>query len=129
MHQDFINSLSSDEIVGDKIPIVCNQENFILRGNFYKLRKACPNLHFIFNPAIKSTLDKGRRKGGMFISVPNSIKSQVTDVSPGHWRVQAVLMSAVEAKTLVINTYFPCETGRMVGPEVEECIEVVIYKI
>ena len=125
MQQDFIKTLSSDKIIGDKIPIICNQENFILRGNFYKLRKACPGSHFIFNPAVKSSLDKGRPKGGMFISVPNSVKSQVSDVSPGHWRVQAVIMSAVEAKTLVINTYFPCETGRRVGQEVEECSEVI----
>ena len=125
MHQDFIKHLASDKIVGDKIPIICNQENFILQGNFYKLRKACPDSYFIFNPAVKSSLDKGRPKGGMFISVPNSIKGQVSDVSPGHWRVQAAIMAAVEAKTLVINTYFPCETGRMVGQEVEECVEVI----
>ena len=125
MTQDFINTLSSDKIVGDKLPIICNQENFILRGNFYKLRKACPDSHFIFNPAIKNSFDKGRPKGGMFVSVPNSIKSQVSDVSPGHWRVQAVIISAVESKTLILNTYFPCDTGRIVGPDVEEATEVV----
>ena len=97
MHQDFIKTLTSDKIVGDKLPILCNQENFILRGNFYKLRKACPDSHFVFNAALKSTLDKGRPKGGMFIAVPNSIKSQVSDVSPGHWRVQAVIISSVES--------------------------------
>ena len=26
---------------------------------------------------------------------------------------------------MIINTYFPCETGRMVGPELEECFEVL----
>ena len=125
LHQDFIKTLSSDKIVGDKLPIICNQENFILRGNLYKLRKACPDSHFVFNAALKNTLDKGRPKGGMFIAVPKSIKSQVSDVSPGNWRVQAVMISSVESKTLIINTYFPCDTGRMVGPDVEEAIEVV----
>ena len=113
-----------DKIVGDKLPIICNKKNFILQGNFYKLRKACPDSHFIFNPAIKNSFDKGRPKGGMFISVPNSIRSQVSDVSPGHWRVQAVIISAVESKTLILNTYFPCDTGRMVGLTVDEVIEV-----
>ena len=79
MHQDFIKTLASDKIVGDKLPIICNQENFILRGNFYKLSQACPDSHFIFNPAIKTTLDKGRPKGGMFIAVPKSIKSHLTN--------------------------------------------------
>ena len=68
-----------------------------------------PNFHFFVNPAVKNVLDAGRPKNGMFICVPNSIKTFVTDVSPKHWRVQAVIISSLESKTLLINSYFPLD--------------------
>ena len=125
MHQDFIKTLSSDQVIGNRIPIICNQENFILRGNIYKILQALPGFHVIINPAVKSNLDRGRPKGGMFIAVPDSIKSQVSDVSPGHWRVQAVTISSTNAKTLLINSYFPCDSGRQAGGNLDEVIEVI----
>ena len=125
MHQDFIKTLSSDQVVGNRIPIVCNQENFILRGNFYKILQAMPGFHVFINPAVKNNLDRGRPKGGMFIAIPDCIKSQVTDVSPGHWRVQAVVISSPDSNTLLINTYFPCDSGRQAGGNLEEAIEVI----
>ena len=106
---DFFNYLVSPQIVGDKIPILCNQENFILKGNSYRLFQALPNFHFFINPAIKNIQDHGRPKNGMFIGVPNSIKSFVQDVSPNHWRVQAVTISSNLSKTLLINSYFPID--------------------
>ena len=125
LHQEFIKTLVSDQVVGDNFPIICNQENFILKGNFYKILQAVDGFHFIINPAIKVNLDRGRPKGGMFIAVPDSIKSQVTDVSPGHWRVQAVVISSTESRTLLLNTYLPCDNGRMAGGAIEEVLEVI----
>ena len=124
MQQDFIKTLVSEQTVGNKIPILCNQEHFILRGNFYKILQTLPGFHLFINPAVKTSLDRGRPKGGMFIAVPNSIKSQVTDVSPGHWRVQAVIISSSSSRTLLINSYFPCDT-RQAGDALHEAIEVI----
>ena len=124
MQQEFIKTLVSGQTVGDKIPILCNQENFILRGNFYKILQTLPGFHLFINPAVKTSLDRGRPKGGMFIAVPNSIKSQVTDVSPGHWRVQAVTISSSSSCTLLINTYFPCDS-RQAEDNLHEAIEVI----
>ena len=52
-----MNKLVSQEIVGEKIPILCNQENFILKANLYKLYQEVPGFHFFANPAIKETQD------------------------------------------------------------------------
>ena len=69
MNQNFMKTLTSDQVIGDKIPILCNQENFILRGNFYKILQAMTGFHVIFNPAVKNSLDCP--KGGMFIAIPD----------------------------------------------------------
>ena len=102
-----MNKLVSQEIVGEKVPILCNQENFILKANLYRLFQEIPGFHFFVNPAVKEFHDKGRPKNGMFICVPDKIKNSVSDVSPGHWRVQAVIISQGNNKTLLINSYFP----------------------
>ena len=120
IHQNFIKQLVSDNTVGSSIPILCNQENFILRGNFYKIRQTLPEFHIIFNPAVKNSLDKGRPRGGMFIAVPSSIKGLVEDKSPGHWRVQAVKI----ASTLLINTYLPCDSQNAANAQ-DETVEVL----
>ena len=53
------------------------------------------------------------------------IKSKVTDVSPGHWRLQAVVISSGDSKTLLINTYFPFDRGRQAGGNIEEGFELI----
>ena len=87
---DFIRRLTSVEVVGNKIPIICNQENFILRENSYKIRKALPDYQIVLNPAVKADHDSGRPKNGMFIAFPVSVRNYAEDVSPGFWRLQAV---------------------------------------
>ena len=104
---DFLKYLVSPQVIGENIPILCNQENFILKANTYRIFQAIPNFHFFINPAVKDVQDRGRPKNGMFIGIPNSIKSFVTDVSPCHWRVQAVIISSQQSRILLINTYFP----------------------
>ena len=49
----------------------------------------------------------GRPKNGMFIAVPDEIKEQEVDVSPNHWRVQAITLQAPSNRLLIINSYFP----------------------
>ena len=127
MKQSYCRTLISGQTVGNKIPILCNQENFILRGNSYKISQALPGFHLIINPAIKETHDKGRAKNGMFIAVPSSIKSQVSDISPGYWRLQAVIVKIGNSRLLVINSYFPTDplTVRFDDAELVETIEYV----
>ena len=108
-----MNILLSDQVTGDKIPILCNQENFIMRENAYKIRQAFPrNIQVLINPANKKDLDQGRPSNGMFIAYPDNIKNQVVDVSPGHWRLQAVKIKFRTSSVLLINSYFPTDSQR-----------------
>lgn len=126
----FCNTLVDPQIIGENIPILCNQENFILKSNVYIIQQALPNFHLIINPTIKDTQDSGRPKNGMFIAVPDSIKSNVDDVSPGHWRIQAVTFSSENSKTLLINTYFPYDRRRQPNqPSDDESEEDLIETI
>ena len=52
----------SNQFVGNKTPVLCNQENFIMRGNCYKIVKALEGYHVIIKPAVKDSHDKGRAK-------------------------------------------------------------------
>ena len=73
------NILSRLQVSGcPEVTILCNQENFLLRGNRYLLKNALPGYHAFFKPAIKDKLE-GRPKNGMFIAVPERLKSNVTD--------------------------------------------------
>ena len=84
----------------------------MLRDNSYKLTRALPDFHLIINPAVKTSLDKGRPKNGMFIAVPHSIKNHIADVSPGFWRIQAITMTFGNSTILLINSYFPTDPRR-----------------
>ena len=107
-----IQELVSPSVVGNKIPILCNQENFLLRDNSYKLVKALPGYQLVINPAVKNSHDTGRPKNGMFIAFPQVIKSSVSDVSPGFWRIQAIKITSVRSTILLINSYFPTDPRR-----------------
>ena len=94
LKQNYCRYWTSRQVVGKKIPILCNQENFILQGNSYKLKQALPDSYVIINPADKSTHCKGRARGGLFITVPDYFKNNIQDISPGYWRLQAALVQA-----------------------------------
>ena len=112
LKQDFMRFLLSDTATPNSLPILCNQENFILRDNSYKLRRAFPGYQLLINPAFKDQLNTGRPSNGMFIAFPDSIKNNVVDVSPGFWRVQAVKISFDSSTLLLINSYFPIDPQR-----------------
>ena len=130
----FCNFLLSNKFVGDKIPILCNQEHFILRGNCYRIEQAFPQCHTLIKPAMKENFDNGRARNGMFIAVPKVLINKPLDVSPLHWRVQAALLTCMNSKILIINTYFPvddrnsknCESTELV--EVLEVIKSIVHK-
>ena len=66
------------------LPIVCNQENFLLRNNGYKVKQCLPGFHIYLKSAVMDSMH-GRPRNGMFIAVPLEIKENVKDVSPNHW--------------------------------------------
>ena len=107
--QEFCKALTSVAVIGDNLPMLCNQENFLLAANVYKINQTFQNYHCFINPAIKTSHDKGRGKNGMFIAIPNIIKNLVEDVSPGFWRIQAVIIKFPSSSTLLINTYCPVD--------------------
>ena len=82
------------------------QQNFILHGNRFKINQCLPKSRIYFKKAVKDSMD-GRPKNGMFIAVPNEIIEFVADVSPNHWRVQAITLQAPSNRLLIINSYFP----------------------
>ena len=88
--------------------ILCNQENFLLKGNNYKVTQCLPNARVIFKETIKDCFE-GIPKNGMFVAIPQDIKEFALDVSPTHWRVQAIILSTPSNKVLIINTCFPTD--------------------
>ena len=104
--QDFLQALTI--IASDSLPVICNQENFLLKANEYFSRNSLPDYHIIFNPATKEDLG-GRPKNGMFVAVPDSVKEKVKDVSPPSNRMQSLLFKFDTCKILLINTYFPTD--------------------
>ena len=125
--QDFCKTLISESIIGNREAFICNQENFLQRGSSYKITRTFPNHHCIINPAVKSNHDKGRAKNGMFIAVPNSLINHVNDVSPGHWRIQAVTISLPSSTILLINSYFPTDpkTNNFNDDDLQETLQVI----
>ena len=126
MKIDFIRHLLSEEVVGSKIPILCNQENFILRDNSYKILNALPDYQVLVNPAVKLGHDLGRPKNGMFVAFPQAIKNCVTDVSPGFWRIQAAKFKFGNSTILLINSYFPTDPRRVAADD-SELIETLSH--
>ena len=94
---------------GSSIPILCNQENFLLKANIFKIKQCLPSSHIFFKPATKKGLE-GRPKNGMFVAIPKKYRNSTTDVSPSSPRVQAILIKCINRKLLVINSYFPQDT-------------------
>ena len=62
-------------------PILCNQENFLLYGNRFKVKQCLPHARIIFKKAVKE-LNEGRPKNGMFIAIPGEIKECVDTCRP-----------------------------------------------
>ena len=102
--QDILKTLLS--ISGDSLPVLCNQENFLLKANGFIIEKCLPDHHIFFKPATKKGLN-GRPKNGMFVAVPISLKESVQDVSPHSSRIQCILIETQNDKIIafVIHTF------------------------
>lgn len=91
------------------IPILCNQENFLLQGNGYKIEQCLPNYRIFFKKAEKNSLNGGRPKNGMFITVPKKCKECVKEIRTNHWRLQAITLTSPSNRILILNSYFPTD--------------------
>ena len=123
--QEYCKYLLSNQFVGDKIPVLCNQEHFLMRGNCYKIMQSLTGYYVLIKPAITETHDKGRAKNGMFIAVPDPIKNQINDISPGYWRIQAAILSCKYFNFLIINSYFPVDRQNANDRELVELMETL----
>ena len=88
--------------------IICNQENFVLKGNAHKIRRALPDHHVFIKPAKKDKLE-GRPVNGMFTAVSKKLKIKAKDVSPASDRIQGVLLEEEGDSILIVNVYFPAD--------------------
>ena len=95
-------------ISGDSLPVICNQENFLLKANGFIIEKYLPDHHIFFKPATKNDLN-GRPKYGMFVAVPICLKESVQDVSPLSSRIQGIFIETQNDKIMLLNTYFPTD--------------------
>ena len=90
------------------IPVLCNQGNFVLKGNAHFIQQALPDCHVFIKPAKKSRLE-GRPINGMFIAIPDKFRTKAKDVSPINERVQGVVLNTDDGDTLIVNAYFPSD--------------------
>ena len=88
--------------------ILCNQENFVLKGNGHKIRQALPDHHVFIKPAKKDKLE-GRPVNGMFTAIPKELKGKAKDVSPSNDRIQGVMLDEKGDSILILNVYFPAD--------------------
>ena len=106
--QKFCENLTTS-FCGDKVPILCVQELYVLKGNSYIVQQVLPSSHIFFKSSVKDNQNFGRAKNGMFVAVPDALKEKFDDVSPTYWRVQAVTFIS----TLILNVYFPTDPGTL----------------
>ena len=125
LKQEYCRQLISSSVVGDKIPVLCNQENFMLRNNSYRISQAFSNSYILIKPGVKESHSSGRPKGGLFIAVPSYFRNNIQDVSPEFWRIQAALIKTQGSTILLINSYFPVDTrgARIDDDELNEIFE------
>ena len=64
--------------------ILCNQENFLLKGNSYKVKQCLPDSKIVFKKAEKLMLE-GRPRNGMFIAIPIGIAQHVVEILTNRW--------------------------------------------
>ncbi len=109
------------------VPILCNQENFILKGNGHIIRKALKGYHVFIKPAVKNHMD-GRPAIGMFIALPEQLRNKAKEIPTASNRVQAVLFETDKDILMIINVYFPKDPKTMSyqsDPELEEVLVTI----
>ena len=104
--------------------IICNQENFLLEGNAYKVRQALPD-HQVFIKAANKDKLEGRPVNGMFTAIPKQLKIKARDVSPTDHRIQGVILDEEGDSILILNVYFPADPKSKVYAGDEELEKII----
>ena len=102
--------------------MICGQEHFQLKNCKFRISNAFNNDYdFFFKPAVKSSssLGKGRPKGGLFIAWKKIFVKKATRLSTDNFRIQAAILEYENCKLLLINTYFPCDSQKLVLSDAE----------
>ena len=104
--QDVCKNLVNSKNVSNCIPILCNQENFLLKSNGYLIEQALTGFDILFKPAVKHCLE-GRPKNGMFIAIPSELKRKTKEIPILNPRLQAATIDIGNRVILILNVYFP----------------------
>ena len=102
--------------------MICGQEHFQLKNCKFRISNAFSDeFDFFFKPAVKSNnhLGKGRPKGGLYFAWKKAQVKKATRLSTETFRIQAVILEYENCKLLLINTYFPCDTQKLVLTDTE----------
>ena len=114
------------DLSGNKIPIFCIQEHFLLINNLKKVSNYFSTSSVISKPAFKNfeVQNRGRPRGGLAIILPKYLRKSVKIIDCKSWRIQSLEIDLNEEKYLVINSYFPNDK-RGIGDdcdELEDCL-------
>ena len=102
--------------------VICGQEHFQLKNCKFRISNAFSNeFDFFFKPAVKSnsSLGKGRPKGGLYFAWKKHQVKKATRIPTENFRMQALILEYENCKILLINTYFPCDSKRLVLSDTE----------
>ena len=106
--------------------MICSQEHFQLKNCKFRITNSfSDNFELYFKPAIKanSALGRGRPKGGLFIAWKKTHVRKAKRLECNNFRIQAIILEYESCKLLIINTYFPCDSQKLVL-SVEESTEL-----
>ena len=106
--------------------MICSQEHFQLKNCKFRITNSfSDNFELYFKPAIKanSALGRGRPKGGLFIAWKKIHVRKAKRLECNNFRIQAIILEYESCKLLIINTYFPCDSQKLVL-SVEESTEL-----
>ena len=79
---------------GNKLPIFCVQEHFLLRSNLRKLSNYFKQSSVLAQPATKdfNVQNRGRPKGGLAIIVPKKLRKSIKIINSNLWRIQPIIL-------------------------------------
>ena len=102
--------------------VICGQEHFQLKNCKFRVANSFnSNFDLFFKPAVKSSsnLGQGRPKGGLYIAWKKVQVKKATRLMCDNFRLQAVILEYQNCKILLINTYFPCDSQKLILNEDE----------
>ena len=115
-------------LTGDKIPILCIQEHFLLRNSLRKLTSFFKQSSVLAKPAYKGIEQmQGRAKGGLAMIVPKNMRKNAKIIKCESWRLQPIIFNLQNKKYLIVNVYFPTDNKTLNGDclELDDCLSAL----